>query len=133
MPIAPPGLMAAERILLIEDESDARSGLAHLLADEGFAVRTAGTGVGGLLQLRDFRPDTVVCDFRLPDTTGLQVLRAARTLSSEPLTFIVLTADCGGGESEQTLRQEADFFFLKPVDLNTFHRALTRGKDKGDA
>lgn len=125
--------MAAERILLIEDESDARSGLAHLLADEGFAVRTAATGAGGLLQIQDFRPDTVVCDFNLPDTTGLQVLRAARSLSSEPLTFIVLTAGCDGNETEIVLRREADFFFSKPVDLHGFHRALTRGKEQRDA
>jgi two-component system response regulator HydG len=81
--------VAAERILVIEDESGARTALARLLTEEGFSVRTAATGAGGLEQIREFSPDTVVCDFRLPDTTGLQVLRAARAVCPGNLTFIV--------------------------------------------
>ena len=125
--------MAAERILVIEDEVGARTALASLLAEEGFNVRTAATGARGLEQLREFEPDTVVCDFRLPDTTGLQVLRAARATSGDALTFIVITADCGGMECEQELRREADFFFRKPVNLANFYRVLTRGKADPDA
>jgi DNA-binding response OmpR family regulator len=125
--------VAAERILVIEDESGARTALARLLTEEGFSVRTAATGARGLEQIREFSPDTVVCDFRLPDTTGLQVLRAARAASPDKLTFIVVTADCGGAESEQALRREADFFFHKPVDLSTFYRVVGRGKGNSDA
>jgi CheY-like chemotaxis protein len=63
----------------------------------------------------------------------LQVLRAARAASPDKLTFIVVTADCGGAESEQALRREADFFFHKPVDLSTFYRVISRGKGNSDA
>jgi DNA-binding response OmpR family regulator len=125
--------VATERILVIEDETGARTALERLLTEEGFSVRTAATGARGLEQIRDFQPDTVVCDFRLPDTTGLQVLRAARAVSPENLTFIVLTAECGGAESEQALRREADFFFKKPIDLSTFYRVISRGKGNSDA
>lgn len=125
--------MAAERILVIEDESGARIALERLLTDQGFSVRTAATGARGLEQIRDFQPDTVVCDVRLPDTTGLQVLRAARAATAGDLTFIVITADCGGAECEQALRREADFFLRKPVDLSTFYRVLSRGKGNSDA
>lgn len=125
--------MATERILVIEDESGARTALERLLTEEGFSVRTAATGARGLEQIRDFRPDTIVCDFRLPDTTGLQVLRAARAASPKTLTFIVVTADCGGAEAERALRSEADYFFHKPVDLSTFYRVISRRKGKSNA
>lgn len=111
------------RILVIEDESSAREALESLLMEDGFTVASADTGAGGLARLRDFQPDVVLCDFRLPDTDGLQLLRAIRAASGE-VVFIVLTADCGGEAAEATLRDEADFFFHKPVDLTRLRRVL---------
>lgn len=115
--------MPANRILVIEDEPSAREALESLLSEDGFTVATAATGEGALERLRDFRPDTVLCDYRLPDTDGLQLLRAARS-GGRPLTFIILTADCGGEAAESALRHEADFFFRKPVDLARLRRVL---------
>lgn len=115
--------MAAPRILLIEDEAGARDALGSLLAEDGYVVCTAATGQAGLECLPHFRPDTVVCDFSLPDVDGLQVLRQTRALARD-VAFIFLTADCGGGEAERLLRAEADFFFPKPLDLARFRRVL---------
>jgi len=116
--------MAARRILLIEDEPGAREALESLLAEDGYAVCSAGTGRTGLERLREFRPDTVICDFYLPDIDGLQVLRAARAGSPADMTFIVITAGGAGEETEKALRREADVFLQKPIDLSTFRRAL---------
>lgn len=129
--------MTAERILVIEDEPGARTALSRLLTDEGYTVCTAGTGSAGLERLADFHPDTVVCDFYLPDIDGLSVLRSARAASSEGIVFILLTGACGGAEAESTLREEADFFFLKPVDLPELRGALRqsysrRGRRAGE-
>jgi DNA-binding NarL/FixJ family response regulator len=38
--------------------------------------------------------------------------------------FIILTADCGGGDVERTLRREADLFLEKPVDVGFLNRTL---------
>jgi DNA-binding response OmpR family regulator len=116
--------MAAKRILLIEDEVGAREALESLLAEEGYQVSSAGTGARGLAELYDFHPDTVVCDFRLPDTDGLQVLRHVRRAAGRGVTFIVLTAGCGGEDAEADLEREADYFFRKPIDLPRLRRVL---------
>lgn len=116
--------MAAQRILVIEDESSAREALQSLLVEEGYTVCTAESGKHGLERLRDFRPDTVVCDFYLPDTDGLDVLRQVRARADEGVTFIIITAGCGGEASETALQREADFFFQKPIDLTRFRRVL---------
>ncbi|HEU4454983.1 MAG TPA: response regulator, partial [Longimicrobium sp.] len=73
--------MAAQRILVIEDEPGAREALESLLSEEGYTVATAENGEKGLKQLSDFHPDTVVCDFYLPDTDGLQILRRVRDVA----------------------------------------------------
>ena len=119
--------MPSERILVIEDEPDARQALGRLLADEGYAVRTSGSGQRGLDLLREFRPDTVVCDYQLPDMSGLQVMRQARAEFGDGLTFIVVTGACGGDATERLLREEADLFLSKPVDLSLLWHALRGG------
>jgi CheY-like chemotaxis protein len=81
----------------------------------------------GLERLSDFHPDTVVCDFYLPDIDGLQVVRAIRSGAVQGITVIVITAGCGGEEAERTLRSEADFFFQKPLDLRRFRDVLQTG------
>lgn len=116
--------MAAKRILLIEDEPGAREALTSLLAEEGYVVCAADTGARGLAELYDFRPDTVVCDFYLPDTDGLQVLRHVRRVAGKDVCFIVVTAGCGGEDAENRLQSEADFFFRKPIDLRGLCSAL---------
>ena len=116
--------MAAHRILLIEDEPGAREALESLLAEEGYTVATADTGEKGLRRMREFRPDTVVCDFLLPDTDGLQILRRVRDLAGRSVTFIVITAGCGGVDAETLVQREADYFFQKPLDLARFRSAL---------
>ena len=116
--------MAAERILVIADEAAAREALKSLLDEEGYTVATADTGLRGLERVSEFHPDTVVCDFYLPDIDGLQVVRAVRSLSDRGITVIVITAGCGGEEAEKTLRREADFFFQKPLDLRRFRDVL---------
>ena len=123
--------MAAQRILLIEDEAGAREALKSLLDEEGYTVATAESGLRGLQRLSEFNPDTVVCDFYLPDIDGLQVLRAARSLSERGITVIVITAGCGGEEAERTLRREADFFFQKPLDLHRFRDVLQNPRGSG--
>lgn len=122
--------MAAQRILVIEDEPGAREALESLLAEEGYTVATAENGEKGLKRLSDFHPDTVVCDFYLPDTDGLQILRRVRDLTGREVTFIVITAGCGGADAESLLQREADFFFQKPLDLASFRHALQHGEDQ---
>jgi len=123
--------MAAQRILVIEDEPGAREALESLLSEEGYTVASAETGETGLQRLTEFHPDTVVCDFRLPDTDGLQILRRVR--SEAEVTFIVITAGCGGDGVERQLENEADYFFQKPVDLERLRGALAREPQHGAA
>jgi DNA-binding response OmpR family regulator len=118
--------MAAQRILVIEDERGAREALESLLSEEGYTVASAESGASGLQRLSDFHPDTVVCDFYLPDTDGLQVLRQVRSRAGRGVTFIVITAGCGGAGVERTLEREADYFFQKPVDLIRLRSVLER-------
>lgn len=108
---------------MIEDEIAAMEALVNLLADEGYEAVGAGTGAEGVATYHTFRPDVVICDYQLPDLTGLEILRRFRRLSPD-LRFVLLTSGVGNPQNERRLRLEADSFLVKPVDLAQLHDAL---------
>ena len=59
------------RILIVDDESNARTALAELLRDEGFAVEIAADGFKALPKLEAFAPDVVVTDLKMPGMSGI--------------------------------------------------------------
>jgi CheY-like chemotaxis protein len=68
----------AETILIVEDDPWIRTLLAELLTDEGYRVVEADCGTHALEELARGRADLVVLDLKLPNTSGLEVLRALR-------------------------------------------------------
>lgn len=117
--------MAAPRILVIEDDDGARSALASLLEDEGYAVRAARTGEEGIELAGQFRPQAIICDYSLPDLDGLEVMRRLRA-DQDDLFVIVVTAGRFDPAGERDLRAEADVFLDKPVNLMALRSALDR-------
>ena len=116
-------MAVTRRVLLIEDESAARSALESLLREEGFEVRSAATGRQGLLDAREFHPDTVLCDYFLPDIDGLEILRELKG-DGKPLSFVAITAGGGGERAQGALRREADHYLPKPLDLARLREIL---------
>ena len=72
--------MARERILIVDDEANARTALAELLRDEGYSVETAADGFKALPKLEDFSPDVVVTDLKMPGLSGLELMAKVRHL-----------------------------------------------------
>jgi two-component system response regulator PilR (NtrC family) len=105
------------RVLVVEDEADFLATYERLLGRQGYRVITAMSRAGGLAAVRaatgDHRLDLVICDVRLPDGDGLDVVRAARGVA-EPPSVIVIT----GYSSDETRRAAvaagAVMFLAKP-------------------
>ena len=66
--------MRFNKVLIIDDESELRSLIKRLLELEGFFVFTAGNAAEGLEVLKNNDVDIVVCDVRLPDKNGLELI-----------------------------------------------------------
>jgi signal transduction histidine kinase len=66
---------AGRRVLVIDDESDSRIVLREHLEDLGCEVRTAGRGAEGLAAAREWRPNLITLDLRLPGMAGSEILR----------------------------------------------------------
>ena len=79
------------RILVVDDEASARTGLEKLLRQEGFTVRIEADGAAGLRAADEFAPDVVVTDLRMPQMDGMQLLTSLRE-QDRGLPVIVATA-----------------------------------------
>jgi signal transduction histidine kinase/ActR/RegA family two-component response regulator len=107
---------AARRVLIIEDNDDARDMLKTWLILEGHQVLEATNGADGLDMLIAERPEVAFVDIGLPVMDGYQVARTARRQTNHTTRLVALT---GYGQAEDRQRSfEAGFddFVVKPVD-----------------
>ena len=105
------------RVLVVEDNADAREMLAILLKRAGHDVRTAGDGAAAIAAAESFLPEIVLLDVGLPGVDGYDV---ARQLRSSPRTAgALLVALTGYGQEEDRQRALAagfDHHLLKPAE-----------------
>ncbi len=58
------------RILIVDDEANARAALSEILQEDGYATETAADGFKALGKLEDFVPDVILTDLKMPASTG---------------------------------------------------------------
>ena len=117
------------RILIVDDERNARDALKTLLADEGYEVKEAGDGEEGLEALAEFRPDAVLCDVRMPKMDGLTLLKRAREDGHEAL-FIMMTAFGSIETAVEAMRRGAEDYLTKPLDVGAVTARLEKVLEK---
>jgi len=103
-------------VLIIEDEQRIRETLAHRLAERGYDVDSAGSGLAGLESVVAQPPDVVVLDLGLPDVEGREVLKMIRAVSVVPI--IVATARDYESEIVRVLDAGADDYVIKPFSAD---------------
>jgi CheY-like chemotaxis protein len=110
------GATPYERILIADDNRDCADSLAMLLTDEGFSVRTAYDGRGALEAAREFRPQVVVLDIRMPNMTGFEAARAFKQQTGgEPPVLIAITGIPGESDHLRATMSGFDYYLGKPV------------------
>jgi len=105
----------AVRILTIDDEPMVREILAAYLEDSGFEVLQAGNGRTGIEMIRREHPDLVLCDLRMPEMDGLQVL-AVVTREFADLPILVVSGMGGMSDAIQALKLGAWDYVTKPIE-----------------
>lgn len=117
------------KILVADDERTARITLAEILRMEGYEVLEASGGEAAILLLRSQDFDVVLCDLKMPEVDGLQVLEACQ--QQRPDTeFILLTAYGSMDTAVEALRRGASDYLLKPALPDTILSSLAKALDK---
>jgi two-component system, NtrC family, response regulator PilR len=119
-------------VLVIDDEPDLRTLYELTLLREGYDIETAGSVEDALLQLKDRRFNAVISDMRLPDGTGLDVLRHLEE-NHRPEKTIVITAYGSAENAVEALKAGAYDYLTKPVDLKQFRAVVASALGRNGA
>ena len=113
------------KVLVVDDEASIRESLEMFLREKGLRVAVAADGKRGLELLARFRPQVVVLDIRLPDISGLEVLKRICALDRE-VKVIMITAFHDMETTIEAMRQGAYDYIHKPLDVDELDQSLTR-------
>lgn len=108
------------RILVIEDDPDAREALTRLLDYYGYEVTAASNGNDGLALVTDAAPDLVVTDWRMPGLSGLALCLALRQ-RRDTMPIIVVTSADEVFASDQPVNAR----LRKPIDPPVLNRIIS--------
>jgi two-component system phosphate regulon response regulator PhoB len=129
--------MSQNKILIVEDELPVRQMIAFNLSRAGFVVSEAGDVATARTMIADDRPDLVLIDWMLPDSTGLELTRALRRDDAyKDLAIIMLTARAEEQSKIQGLDSGADDYVTKPFSakelLSRINAVLRRSVSESD-
>src|SRR6202163_479689 len=79
------------RILIVDDESNARAALSAILREEGYSTETAADGFKALGKLEELQPDVVLTALKMPGLDDIGLMEKAQATQSDA-TFVVMTA-----------------------------------------
>ncbi len=119
--------MAREQILVVEDNPINMELVCDILLAKGFVVYEATTGREALQMARDFKPNLIVMDLRLPDVDGLEVTREIKSDARTKDTVVVaLTAHAMRRDELMAYEAGCSAYMAKPIDTREFARLIGR-------
>jgi DNA-binding NtrC family response regulator len=118
-----------ERILVVDDEQNARTALRTLLGEEGYEIAEAADGEEALAKIAELDPAVVLTDLRMPRMDGLTLLKKAREGGSEA-AFVVMTAYGSVQTAVEAMKAGAENYLTKPLDLNAVMVFLEKALEK---
>src|SRR5881394_213028 len=111
-------------LLLIDDDPDLLPDqVRQVFPAPPHRVEIAPTGSEGLGRARDVRPDVILLDLRLPDQSGLDVLRQLRQIDAR-IPVVLVTVVRSADSAIEAMRQGAYDYLLKPLDLQKLDRVI---------
>ncbi len=117
------------KLLIVDDEPQTRAALSELCgrSDDLHVVGEAGSGSAAIKAIDELRPDVMLLNVELPDMSGFDVLRAARTEKHWPLGIIVT-----GNPAHAVTAFAAGALdcLLKPVNVHRFAESIQHARER---
>lgn len=124
--------MAAEGVLIVDDNPTNLKLARVVLRGEGYDVRTATDAEDALEVLKTFRPRLILMDVQLPGMDGLELTRRLRGDPATAGTIVIaLTAYAMKGDEERVLAAGCDGYVAKPIDTRTLPAVIAEYLRRG--
>lgn len=115
--------MSLEKVLIVEDEENARTGLAELVSAWGYRAETAKDGLEGLDKINTWAPSIVLTDLKMPRMGGMELLERLAEHSLQ-MAVIVITAQGSIDSAVEAMKLGAYDFIEKPIDSSRLKSIL---------
>ncbi len=114
-----------KRILVVDDEENARIGLSRLLSNEGFLTECVSNGFEALNYLRQQEVDLIISDINMPEMNGITFLKELN--KSFPKSNVIIITAYGGVESYiEAMNLGAFEYINKPVKIEELKSILKK-------
>lgn len=117
----------AQRVLVVDDHTDAGEMLCLHLERLGYTARDAKNGAMAIQVAHELRPHVAIVDLWLPDMTGHEVARRLRELDPQ-IFLIALTGSARPDDRQLAMQAGFDEYLMKPTDGNTLLERLGKAK-----
>lgn len=112
-------LFMSRTVLIVDDEPNIVLSLKFLVSQQGYGVRTAGSGEEALQSIREEIPDLVLLDIMMPKPDGYEVCQTIRSTPEwKDIPVIMLTAKGRDVERQKGFAMGADDYLTKPFATN---------------
>jgi signal transduction histidine kinase/ActR/RegA family two-component response regulator len=115
------------RVLVVDDEPDARELVAYVLETCGVEVRVAASAADALTELSTYKPHVIISDIGMPNEDGYSLIRSIRTLPSDQTKntpAIALTAFARNEDRTRALVEGFNLHMVKPVEPAVLVKAV---------
>ncbi len=116
------------KILIIDDEAPIRRTLKEILGYEKYKVDEAENGVVALEKLKESEYDLVLCDIKMPEKDGIEVLEESRLFTDVP--FVMISGHGTIDTAVEAIKKGAYDYISKPPDLNRLLVTIRNAMDK---
>lgn len=114
-----------KKLLIVDDEVGIVEEVSSFFVEEGFDVKTADSGSDGIRMIDSFKPDLLILDIKLPDISGLEVLKHSKT-ASPGTKVIVVTGYVDQAIIDRAEELGRDAFLQKPFNLMLLYDEVER-------
>jgi len=121
--------LAGIKVLLVDDEADAREMAIELLTDFGAQAIVASSAQEALAAIRTWRPNVLISDIGMPSEDGYDLIRQVRALDPDEggrIPACALTGWGATGEAERALAAGFQVHITKPVDSDRLMATIYR-------
>jgi DNA-binding NtrC family response regulator len=123
------GMASRGRILIVDDEANARAALSEILHDEGYQTETAADGFKALGKLEEFAPDVILTDVKMPGLDGIAFMDKARAAAPSAV-FVVMTAFGTISSAVDAVKKGAENYLTKPLEFDALSAIVERAMEK---
>jgi two-component system sensor histidine kinase/response regulator len=117
------------RILIIDDEEVILDSCTRILKSSAYKISTAKNGSLGLALLKEFQPDLIYVDLKMPGISGIEVIEKIRA-TDPTVVIIVITGFATVSSAVEAMKNGAYDFLPKPFTPDEFRLITQRGLDK---